>query len=130
MSTNIERMDDRTFYYYAHPLRRRRLYLALVFATLLFPLIAIGLAAGTIVLIVPLFALIFWIAMRMFFAWLMGNTVLVSKLNYPRIDAITEEMKARLGYDKRVYEFVYESPSFNASLLQFFFRRAICLNSE
>jgi TonB family protein len=101
-----------------------------VFATLLFPLIAIGLAAGTIVLIVPLFALIFWIAMRMFFAWLMGNTVLVSKLNYPRIDAITEEMKARLGYDKRVYVFVYESPSFNASLLQFFFRRAICLNSE
>lgn len=130
MSTNVERMDDRTFYYYAHPLRRRRFYLALVFATLLFPLIALGLAAGTLVLIVPLFALILWIAMRVLFAELMGNTVLVSNLNYPRIDAITEEMKARLGYDKRVYVFVYESPSFNASLLKFFSRRAICLNSE
>ena len=130
MSTNVERMDDRTFYYYAHPLRRRRFYLALVFATLLFPLIALGLAAGTLVLIVPLIALFLWIAMRILFARLMGNTVLVSNLNYPRIDAITEEMKARLGYEKRVYVFVYESPSFNASLLKFFSRRAICLNSE
>jgi TonB family protein len=130
MSTDIERMDDRTFYYYAHPLRRRRFYLALVFATLLFPLVALGLIAGTIFLIVPLIALLVWISTRVFFARLMGDAVLVSKLNYPRVDTIAEELKVKLAYDKRIFIFVYESPSFNASLSHLFFRRAIFLNSE
>lgn len=123
-------MDDRTFYFYAHPLRRRRFYLALVFATLLFPLIAFALIAGTLFLIVPWVALLIWISMRVFYARLIGNTVMVSDLNYPRIHAITEELKQRLGYEKRVYVFVYESASFNAFLSTLFFRRAIFLNSE
>lgn len=130
MSVSSERIDDATFYAYAHPGRKRRFNLALVFATLLFPLIAAGLIAGTVVLVVPLVALLWWMAMRVFFARTMGNMVLVSELNYPRINSITEEMKQRLGYDKRVYVFVYEEAQFNTYLIQFFFRRAIFLNSE
>lgn len=130
MSASIERIDDRAFYSYAHPKRRRRFHLALVFATLLFPLIALALIAGTFFLIVPFIALLLWISMRVFFARMMGNSVLVSELNYPRIHAITEEMKQRLGYDQRVYVFVYEEGRFNAYLSQLFFRRAIFLNSE
>ncbi|HME41174.1 MAG TPA: M56 family metallopeptidase [Steroidobacteraceae bacterium] len=130
MSTDIERMDDRTFYYYAHPLRRRRFYLALVFATLLFPLVAFGLIAGTIFLIVPFIAFLVWISTRIYFARLMGDTVLVSKLNYPRVNTIAEELKIKLGYKKRIFVFVYESAHFNAYMSQFFFRRAIFLNSE
>ena len=130
MSANAERMDDRTFYFYAHPLRRRRFYLALVFATLLFPLIAFGLIAGTIFLLVPFIALLLWLSARVLFAKFMGNMVLVSNLNYPRIHAIAEELKVTLGYEKPVYVFVYESENFNAYLSHLFFRRAIFLNSE
>lgn len=130
MSASIERIDDRAFYSYAHPKRRRRFYLALVFATLLFPLIAALLVAGTVFLIVPFVALLLWMSMRVYFARMMGNAVLVGELNYPRIHAITGEMQQRLGYLKRVDVFVYEEGQFNASLLQFFFRRAVLLNSE
>jgi hypothetical protein len=130
MSASIERIDDQAFYAYAHPKRRRRFYLAVVFATLLFPLIAALLIAGTLFLIVPFVALLLWMSMRVYFARLMGNAVLVGELNYPRIHAITGEMKQRLGYLKRVDVFVYEEGQFNASLLQFFFRRAVLLNSE
>src|SRR5688500_17196192 len=72
MSARIEPMDDRTFHSYAHPKQKRRFCLALVFATLLFPLMALGLVAGTIFLIVPLFALLLWLAMRTYFAHLIG----------------------------------------------------------
>eukprot|EP01031_Cornospumella_fuschlensis_P000630 gene630-801_t len=86
--------------------------------------------AGTIFLIVPLFALLIWLGARSFFAYLVGNTVLVSDVNYPRVAAMTEELKQAIGYDKRVYVFVHESSTFNAVLSFMFFRRAIFLNSE
>jgi hypothetical protein len=130
MATNPEAMTDQTFYGYMHPLQNRRYYLALVFSILLFPIIAVGLIAGTIVLIVPFFAFLFWVGMRIFFANMLGNSILVSPENYPRINTITEELKAKLGYKKRVYVFVYESGSFNAYMRHIFFRRAIFLNSE
>jgi hypothetical protein len=123
-------IDDSTFYRYAHPLQRRRFCLAVVFSTILFPLIAAGLVAGTLVLIVPIVGLLLWIGMRILFANLIGNTILVSQVNYPRIKNICDEMKRTIGYDKDVYIFVYESSSFNAYLSHIFFRRAIFLNSE
>src|SRR5262245_18743508 len=130
MSVNLEPMDDRTFYFYSHPLRRRRFYLALVFASLLFPVVALLLNAGTVFVVVPLFALLLWMSKRTLYAYHIGNMVLVSNTNYPRIHAITEELKQRLGFEKRVYVFVYEANSFNTGLSMLFFRRAIFLNSE
>jgi hypothetical protein len=130
MSTNHEVMSDRVFYAFAHPLQNRRFYLALVFSIILFPLIAVALIAGTVVLIVPFFALLLWIGSRVVFARLLGNSILVSNLNYPRINTIAEELKVRMGYQKPIFIFVYEQGNFNAYMRYFFFRRAVFLNSE
>lgn len=114
-----------------HPLQRRRFALALFFALILFPLIAVGLVAGTVVLVVPLFAFLFWLGGRVLFASFVGNSILVSELNYPRIRDIGEDLKTIIGYRKTVNVFVYEQGSFNAYLMKFFFyRRAVFLNSE
>src|SRR3954469_1219463 len=68
--------------------------------------------------------------MRIFFAHMLGNSVLVSAENYPRILAMTREVQANLGYTKPIYVFVFEDGSFNAYMRHLFFRRAIFLNSQ
>ena len=114
-----------------HPIQPRRFALALFFALILFPLIAIGLAAGTVILIVPFFAFLFWLSGRVFYANFLGNSILASELNYPRIHRIGEELRTVIGYKKPVDIFVYEQGSFNTFLIKFFFyRRAVFLNSE
>jgi hypothetical protein len=114
-----------------HPLQRRRFALALFFALILFPLIGLALVAGTVVLLVPFFAFLLWVAGRMMFARFMGNSILVSELNYPRIYNIGEDLKTAIDYHKPVNIFVYEQGNFNAFLMKFFFyRRAVFLNSE
>jgi hypothetical protein len=124
-------INDQAFRALQHPLQRRRFALALIFAMLLFPLIAIGLIFGTIVLIVPLFGVLLWIGARMLFARFLGNSILVSELNYPRIFVIGEQLKTMIGYKKPVNIFVYEQGNFNAYLIKFiFFRKAVFLNSE
>ncbi len=114
-----------------HPLQRRRFLLALFFAILLFPLIAAGLLVGTVFLAVPLFAFAIWMSSRILYAYFLGNSILVSNLNYPRVFQIGEELRAAIGYKKPVSIFVYEQGNFNAYLMKFFFyRRAVFLNSE
>jgi len=124
-------ITEEAFLALKHPLQRRRFGLALFFALILFPLIAAGLVAGTVVLIVPFFALLLWMTGRVLFARFMGNSILVSELNYPRIRRITEDLKTMIEYNKTVNVFVYEQGNFNAYLMKFFFyRRAVFLNSE
>ena len=131
MVDNGKLIDDQAFHALQHPLQRRRFVLALIFALLLFPLIAICLIFGTIVLIVPLGGVLLWISGRVLFARFLGNSILASNLNYPRIYLIGEELKTRIGYKKTVNIFVYEQGNFNAFLMKFFFyRRAVFLNSE
>jgi len=114
-----------------HPLQRRRFALALFFALILFPLIAAALVPGTVVLVVRFLAFLLWLAGRVLFARFMGNSILVSELNYPRIHNIGEDLKTIIGYKKTVNVFVYEQGNFNAYLMKFFFyRRAVFLNSE
>jgi hypothetical protein len=116
---------------FAHPLQRRRFILALVFALILFPLIGLGIIVGTIFLVVPVIAFLIWMSGRVLFSWYLGNSILVSNINYPRINTIAEELKVAIGYQHPVYIFVYEHANFNAYLAKFFFfRRAIFLNSE
>jgi len=130
MSPNTEAMTTQVFYRFVHPSYKRRFYLALVFATLLFPIIAIALIAGTLALIVPVVALVLWVGMRILFARLIGNSIQVSQVNYPRVHLIAEQLKTTMGYPKPVHIFVMEQGSFNAYLAQIFFRRAIFLTSE
>ena len=130
MPTDSDIISDRLFFAYAHPLYRRRFHLALVFAIILFPLVLVGLVAGTVVLVVPLVALLLWIGSRILFARLLGNSILVSEVNYPRVNALAEELKTKMAYRKPIYVFVYEQGDFNAYMRYMFFRRAIFLNSE
>ncbi len=124
-------ISDQAFRALKHPLQRRRFVLALTFAIMLFPLVAVGLIFGTLVLIVPFFAFLLWVSGRILFAYYLGNSILVSNLNYPRIFLIGEELKNIIGYQKPVNIFVYEQGNFNAYLMKFiFFRRAVFLNSE
>jgi hypothetical protein len=123
-------ISDRLVYALAHPLQRRRFHLALVFSIILFPVVVIGLAIGTFVLVVPIFALFFWISSRVLLVHSFANSVLVSDVNYPRINLLTAELKVRMGYEKPIYIFVSEKGYFNAGLRFFFFRSAIFLNSE
>jgi nitrate reductase NapE component len=131
MVDNGKLIDDQALHALQHPLQRRRFVLALIFALLLFPVIAVGLIYGTIVLLVPLVGVFLWITQRVLFAYFLGNSILASNLNYPRVYLIGEELKTRIGYEKTVNLFVYEQGNFNAFLKKFiFYRRAVFLNSE
>jgi hypothetical protein len=131
MAIPVRYITDEIFEDLKHPLQRRRFVLALIFALLLFPLIAAGLLFGTIVLVVPLFALLIWLSARVLYAHFLGNSILVSELNYPRVHAIAQELKAVIGYKKPVDVFVYEQGNFNAYLMKFlFYKKAVFLNSE
>lgn len=131
MAEPLQALDNDVFYSLKHPLQPRRFALALFCSLILFPLIAIGLVVGTVFVIVPFVAFLFWMAGRVMFAYFMGNSILVSELNYPRVHALAEDLRARIGYAKPVDIFVYEQGNFNASLMKFFFyRRAVFLNSE
>jgi hypothetical protein len=131
MPEPLQAMANETFLTFKHPIQPRRFALALFFALILFPLIAAGLVAGTVVLIVPVFAFLLWMGGRIMYARFMGNSILVSELNYPRIHRIGEDLKDAIRYDKPVTVFVYEQGNFNASLYKFlFYRRAVFLNSE
>ena len=131
MPEPLQAIPDDVFLSLKHPLQPRRFALALFFALILFPLIAAGLVAGTVFLIVPLIAFLLWMTARILFARFMGNSILVSELNYPRIHRMGEDLKSAIGYRKPVSIFVYEQGNFNAYLMKFFFyRRAVFLNSE
>lgn len=111
-----------------HPRQAPRFYLALLltapFGLILFAAVVIAFPITLLIL------LLIWISGRIMFTQVMGNTVKVSQLNFPRIHAITEEIKRELGYDKPVFVFVYEKGEFNAMMVRFFMRRAVFLNSD
>lgn len=131
MPGSQQTMTKAEFIALKHPLQPRRFALALFFALILFPLIAFLLVAGTVYLVVPVFAFVLFMSGRVWFAYFMGNCILVSDMNYPRIHRINEDLKVVIGYAKPVNVFVYEQGNFNAYLLKFFFyRRAVFLNSE
>ena len=97
MSERQTPIADDVFYTIAHPSQEPRFYLALVFSIILFPLIAIGLVVGTIVLVVPLIALLLWIGARVMFAGMVGNSILVSSVNYPRVTLLLNNSRPRLA---------------------------------
>jgi hypothetical protein len=131
MADSPQSLTREAFHSFKHPLYPRRFALALFFALILFPLIGAALVAGTLVLVVPLLAFLIWVSGRVMYATFLGHSILVSQLNYARIHQIGEDLKAQMGYPKKVDIFVYEQGHFNAALYKFFFyRRAVFLNSE
>jgi len=113
-----------------HPRQFPRFVLALVFCLALAPIFAAVAVIWTAMLLLPLLVLAVWLLRETAFANFKGNAILVSELNYPRIDKLTQELKETLGVSREVHVFVYEQGSFNAFLMRLFFKRAVFLNSE
>lgn len=109
-----------------------RFLLALLFAIPL-ALIVIALAFlsnGLLVAIVLFLAFLIWFSFEIFYALLIANWILVSEDNYPRLNALLEEVKATVGVRKRIDMIVYQQGEFNASFNLLFSRRAIFVNSD
>lgn len=124
-------MDRKTFKACIHPKEFPRFILACFFAV---PLaIAVVLACvftfGIVALYIGLIVLFVWIGFRTLYAVFVGNAVLVSELNYPRVKRLLDEARDTIGVKKKVHVFVFDESSFNAAFSYMFGRYAIFLNS-
>jgi len=115
-----------------HPREHPRFFLALLFA-LPIALAAIGVTLvtfGLVLAIVLWLAFFVWLMFEIVYATLIANWILVSEHNYPRLNALLEETRARIRVKERIDIIVYEQGNFNAYFSMLFARRAIFLNSE
>jgi len=85
------------------------------------------LATFGLILILVLFV---WFAMMIAKMNLIGNSVKVSKNNFPEIHSIYQEVKSQLSYDKEISIYIVEEGTVNALLAKFFKTKFIVLNSE
>lgn len=115
-----------------HPREFPRFLLALLFALpLSLALIAaVFVSMGIVLAYVLLIAFVVWFSFEIIYAHFLANCILVSEHNYPRVHALLDETKERIGVDKRVDIFVYQQGEFNAYFSMLFARRAIFFNSE
>lgn len=113
-----------------HPRLGSRFALALVCTILLLPVIGLLLALGVVSLLLFMIVFLLWLGGEVAYARTIDNVVKVSDLNYPRIHQLAEEVRAALGVRREIAIFVYEEGNFNATLIRFFRRRAIFLQSE
>lgn len=113
-----------------HPRFAWRYGLAIFCTILLIPILIFLTALSAVTLILLWIIAIIWIGAEVTYHYMVDNSILVSELNYPRIFALTEEVRQRIGVRKDIHIFVYEHGAFNAALTRLFRRRAIFLNSE
>ena len=115
-----------------HPREYPRFILALVFAApvTLAVLALIFVTFGFALAYILLLAFFIWFGFEIFYATLLANWILVSEHNYPRLHALLEETKERIGVTQRVDIIVYQQGEFNAYFSMLFARRAIFVNSE
>ncbi len=127
-------MTDLEFGRCVHPREMPRLLLALLFAvpislviaaaTLLTPM------GGVVLSVIFLICFLLWFAYEIFYALLLGNWILVSEDNYPRLHDLLQEMKQRIGIANNVDIIVYEQAAFASFFQMLFARRAIFITSE
>jgi hypothetical protein len=72
----------------------------------------------TLLVLLPIVLLV-WIAARVAFAYILGNSVIVSASNYPRIHRLVTEVTEAMAYNKAIHVFVYQQGEFNASMRRF-----------
>ena len=114
-----------------HPFEASRFVLALL-AGLVGTLIALLFVFATIgigLLMIGFIVLSVWFSLSIFKAYLIGNSVRVSEDNFPDIYELTEEVKRKLGYDRRVDVYVSQG-DLNALIYLFFRTKFIVLQSE
>jgi|CXWL01.1.fsa_nt_gi hypothetical protein len=125
-------MTSQEFARCVHPRELPRLLLALLFALplSLALLAAIFVTSGLALSVVLLIAFLVWFLFEVFYASLLGNWILVSQDNYPRLNDLLSEMKQRIGVQQRIDIIVYEQAAFTSFFTMLFARRAIFITSE
>lgn len=115
-----------------HPNETARFNLALLicFPAAIFGLIATVASFGLILIYVGLIALSVWFGLSIAKASLIANSVRVSKLNFPEVFSIYEEVRAQLGYEKDIPIYIIEEGTVNALIAKFFGTKFIVLYSE
>lgn len=125
-------MSSRQFGACVHPREMPRFLLALLFvvpvslAILLFTLLTNGLLVGIVLFV----AFLVWFGFEISYALLIGNWILVSEHNYPRLNDLLNEVKETIGVKDRIDIVVFQRGEFNAYFQLLFARRAIFMNSE
>ena len=124
-------MDSHLFKKCIHPREIPRFLLASLFAVplailiVVFSVVSYGVVAAILLFVV----LLVWLAFRVLYAFFIGNAVLVSDLNYPRVKRLLDETRESIGVRKAVHVFVFDDSHFNAGFSYMFARYAIFLNS-
>lgn len=120
-------MNRREFKSCIHPKELPRFLLACLIAVPLAVLLIVAsvLTYGGVAAFVLLIVFFIWVAFGVFYAFLIGNTVRVSELNYPRVHRILEETKESIGVKRRVDVFVFDNSNFFAAFTYLFARKAV-----
>ncbi|WP_299614754.1 M48 family metallopeptidase [uncultured Tateyamaria sp.] len=115
-----------------HPKETPRFYVTL------FVLIPLGIIVaaltiasfGLILLIAPLVLFVLWFSLRMFAAYYMNNTILVTAESFPDAHRAIEDAKQYFGYTKPIQAYVYQEGTYNMALMPLLNVKVLLLNSE
>lgn len=125
-------MTDQEVARLLHPKENSYFLLALVaiapFAFLIALLILF--TFGLLLIYIGFIVLAIWMAAKLFRARLLSQCARVTADNFPRIHAMTEEIKKQLGYDKPVEVYIVQEGLFNSFLVSLFNIKVVLLTSE
>lgn len=114
-----------------HPQEDSRFRVAIIVSSmtlLLFILLAV-LTFGIILLVLLLFSAVKWLALKVSETNLIANAIMVSEDNFPEVKAIVDDLKVKIGYDKKIPVFIVNEGDVNAGVAKFFGTKYIILNS-
>jgi len=115
-----------------YPKENNRFSIAMVIGI---PIAILGLIAtlatfGLLLIYIGLIVFFVWFSLSIAKMNLIGNSVKVSKDNFPEINKIYHEIRSELSYEKDIQIYIVEEGSVNAFLANFFKTKFIVLNSE
>ncbi len=114
-----------------HPSEETRFLLTL-FVLLPMGLLIVSLtvmSVGVLLILVPIILFAVWFTCRLFSAWYLNNTVLVTQENFPEVHNVIVEAKEAFGFDGQVDAYIYQDGSFNMAIMPLLRRKVILLNS-
>ncbi|MGI9380188.1 MAG: M48 family metallopeptidase [Methyloligellaceae bacterium] len=124
-------MTDQDIKALLHPKESKYYILSLVALTpiaLLLSALVIG-TFGGVLLFFGFAYLTIWFVQKMIRTWYLAHCARVDEHNFPGVHNIVMDVKSQLGYDQPVDAFVVEEGSFNCSLMPFFNRKILIINS-
>jgi Zn-dependent protease with chaperone function len=128
----MEKITKEEFEKATYPKESNRFNLAMVIGI---PVAILGLiitlaSFGLILIYIGIFIFFIWFSLNIAKMNLIGNSVRVSKLNFPDIFYTYNEVREALSYEKDIQIYIVEDGTVNAFLAKFFRTKFIILNSE